>query len=107
MAKSDSKTTKKIPKNAKKPTKDLLKTPLQNKQKIFIAEYLVDFNATRAAIAAGYKEKSARFIGNANIKKAHIKAIIEKQIEERKSRITFTADSVLEETAKVAFCHSG
>ena len=36
---------------------------LTNKQKAFIAEYLIDFNATQAAIRAGYSEKTARSQG--------------------------------------------
>jgi phage terminase small subunit len=52
---------------------------LTNKQKAFIDEYLVDFNATQAAIRAGYSEKSAYSIGWENLRKPEIiEAIREK-----------------------------
>jgi phage terminase small subunit len=77
--------------------------PLKPRQKLFIAEYLVDFNATRAAIAVGYSVKAAAGIGKDNIRKPHIKAEIDKQKEILLKKINITAERVLEETAKVAF----
>lgn len=53
--------------------------PLTEKQKIFCSEYILDWNGTRAAIAAGYSESSAREIASQNLTKlnilAHIKYI--------------------------------
>jgi phage terminase small subunit len=56
---------------------------LSNKQQVFINEYLVDFNATQAAIRAGYSEKTARSIGSENLSKPDISAEIKRRIEER------------------------
>ncbi len=50
---------------------------LTDKQEMFCREYVVDWNATRAAIAAGYSEKTAYSIGNENLKKPEIKEYIE------------------------------
>lgn len=56
---------------------------LTNKQRIFITEYVADFNATRAAIAAGYSQNMAYSIGWENTKKPEIAAEIEKLVSAR------------------------
>jgi phage terminase small subunit len=43
---------------------------LTEKQKLFCKEYIIDFNATRAAKAAGYSEDSAKEIGYENLRKS-------------------------------------
>jgi phage terminase small subunit len=55
---------------------------LTNKQRIFIDEYLRSFNATRAAIKAGYSEKTARSIGCENLTIPDIKREIDARIAE-------------------------
>lgn len=45
---------------------------LTDKQEMFCREYLLDLNATQAAIRAGYSEKTARFIGTENLSKPNI-----------------------------------
>ena len=55
------------------------------KQELFVKEYLVDFNATQAAIRAGYSEDSARQIGADNMSKAYIKEAIQKEVDSIKS----------------------
>ena len=50
---------------------------LTNKQERFAQEYVLDWNATRAAKAAGYSDKTAYSIGNENLKKPEIAAYIE------------------------------
>lgn len=76
---------------------------LNEKQKQFVREYLVDLNATQAAIRAGYSEKTAGEIGHENLKKPQIaKAISEAQVK-RAIRTEITADRVLEELAKIGF----
>ena len=42
---------------------------MTEKQKLFCEEYLIDLNATQAALRAGYSEKTAYSIGNENLKK--------------------------------------
>lgn len=56
---------------------------MNNRQRVFIAEYLKDFNASRAARAAGYSERTARKIGSENLTKPDIKAEIDRLIAER------------------------
>ncbi len=57
---------------------------MTEKQNQFCEEYLKDFNATKAAIRAGYSEKTAYSIGNENLKKPEIG----ENIELRKSKIS-------------------
>ena len=69
------------------------------KQTLFIAEYLKDFNATRAARASGYSPKTARYIGFENLTKPHIQAALGAAIEARMERLQMSQDDVLHELA--------
>lgn len=53
---------------------------LTNKQRVFVREYLRDFNATQAALRSGYSERSARSIGQENLTKPDIAAAIDERI---------------------------
>jgi phage terminase small subunit len=72
------------------------------KQKLFIAEYLIDLNATKAAIRAGYSARTAAEIGRQNLRKLEIAAAIEKAIGGRTERAELTADWVVDELRKIA-----
>jgi len=50
---------------------------LTDKQKIFCREYVTDWNATRAAIAAGYSKNTASEIGWENLRKPQIEKYID------------------------------
>lgn len=56
---------------------------LTAKQRVFVAEYVTDFNATRAAIAAGYSKKTAYSVGWENLRKPEIASEIERVISDR------------------------
>lgn len=75
---------------------------LTAKQKRFCEEYLIDLNATQAAIRAGYSVDSAGDIGSENLKKPDIRACIEKAMAERSKRTGINADRVIMELAKIA-----
>ena len=77
------------------------------KQKRFCEEYLVDFNATQAAIRAKYSKKTAYSIGYENLKKQQIRTYISELVKARSQRLQVTADRVLEELAKIAFANEG
>lgn len=68
---------------------------LTPKQAMFVKEYLVDLNATQAAIRAGYKEKTAAVIGAENLTKPNIQAALDKAMAERSQRTDIKADDVL------------
>jgi phage terminase small subunit len=53
------------------------KSRLTDKQEMFCRQYVIDWNATRAAIAAGYSENTAQVIGSENLSKPIIKEYIE------------------------------
>ena len=53
------------------------------KQRAFVYEYLKDFNATQAAIRAGYSKKTARFIGCENLTKPNIAELIDEEFKRR------------------------
>jgi len=99
------KTKKKPNKKEKLPLKDGVKQSFTNKQKIFIAEYLVDLDGAQAAARAGYSKKSANAIAAENLSKPHIKAEIDRQIEERKKKLSVTAEAVINELALVGFAN--
>lgn len=76
---------------------------LTAKQNIFIVEYLIDLNATQAAVRAGYSNKNAFKIGSDLLQKTTIQQAIKEQMEAREKRTLITADRVLNEIAKIAF----
>lgn len=69
---------------------------LTAKQEMFCREYLVDLNATQAAIRAGYSVDSANVQGSQNLAKASIQERVAELMSERTQRVTVTADYVLE-----------
>lgn len=66
------------------------------RQKKFCDEYLINCNATQAAIRAGYSPKTAYSIGEENLKKPELKAYIDEQLERLHSEKTADAQEVLE-----------
>jgi len=76
---------------------------LTKKQKRFVDEYLIDLNATQAAIRAGYSEKTAYSTGQRLTKNAEIQSYIQERQESRQKRTEITQDKVLQELAKIAF----
>lgn len=76
---------------------------LTAKQARFVAEYLVDLNATQAAIRAGYSEKTARSIGYENLTKPHIAAAIAEGKAGQLEQADVTAERVLKELACIGF----
>lgn len=76
---------------------------LTAKQRRFGEEYLIDLNATQAAIRAGYSERTAYSIGEENLKKPEIAEFIAERQAERSKRTEITADRVLQEFAKIGF----
>lgn len=76
---------------------------MTKKQKRFVEEYLIDLNATQAAIRAGYSPESAYSIGSENLKKPEIRACIEKAMAERSKRTGVNQDRIIMELAKIGF----
>lgn len=68
---------------------------LTAKQQAFCEEYLIDLNATQAAIRAGYSKKTASVIGAENLSKPYIVDLIAELKAERSARTQVDADYVL------------
>lgn len=79
------------------------KKKLTDKQQKFCEEYLIDLNATQAALRAGYCAKTANPQGSQNLAKLSIQTEIAKRMTERSERTQIKADDVVLELAKVAF----
>ena len=80
---------------------------LTPKQKRFVAEYLVDLNATQAAIRAGYSEKRASEIGYQLLQKTTVQAETREAMADREERTGVTQDWVVQELYKIAHADRG
>jgi len=69
---------------------------MTKKQQRFCDEYLVDCNATQAAIRAGYSEKTAYSIGVENLKKPELKNYIEQQMQNMQDKTVASAEEVIQ-----------
>lgn len=78
------------------------KRPLTPKQEMFVREYLIDLNATQAAIRAGYSAKTARQIGEENLSKPDIAAAVQAGMNKRAEKALITADEVLANIKRLA-----
>jgi len=79
------------------------KKKMTPKQEMFVKEYLIDLNATKAARRAGYSKKTAEVIGHENLRKPQIQKEIQKAMDKRSRRLEISADRVLQERARIAF----
>lgn len=68
---------------------------LTAKQQRFCDEYLIDLNATQAAIRAGYSERTAKSIGNENLTKPDLKAYIQQRMDEKEKELIADQNEVL------------
>lgn len=75
---------------------------LTPKQKLFVDEYLIDLNATQAAIRAGYSPNNADKIGSELLGKTRVSDAISKAMAERSRRTGINQDRILMELAKIA-----
>ena len=76
---------------------------MTEKQKRFVEEYLIDLNATQAAIRAGYATNRASEQGHQLLQKTTVSEAIEKALAERSRRTGINQDRVVQELAKIAF----
>ena len=77
------------------------------KQEQFCLEYIIDFNATQAAIRAGYSKKTAYSIGQENLKKPEIMQYLAVLKDECQARARKSADDVIREIENVGFSRLG
>ncbi|RSE27619.1 terminase small subunit [Acinetobacter johnsonii] len=74
---------------------------LTPKQQRFVEEYLIDLNATQAAIRAGYSEKTAKSIGQENLTKPDIQKAIEEAQSKRAEQTQIDAAYVLKRLVEI------
>ena len=74
---------------------------LEEKQKMFCKEYLVDFNGTQAAIRAGYSKKTANEQASRLLTKVNVQTYLKKLIEKRNERTKITQDEVIADIIEV------
>lgn len=79
---------------------------LTEKQKRFVAEYLVDLNATQAAIRAGYSQRTADRIGPELLGKTCVSDAIQKALRKRQQRTEITQDMILTELSKIGLAEA-
>lgn len=76
---------------------------MTDKQKAFVAEYLIDLNATQAAIRAGYSEKTAYAQASRLLTNVEVQEAVAQSKAERSKRTEITQDRVLQELARIGF----
>lgn len=76
---------------------------LSAKQQRYVDEYLIDLNATQAAIRAGYSQKTAEQQGSRLLRNVQVKAAVDAGLAEQAKRTQSDGDQVLRELARGAF----
>ena len=79
---------------------------LTAKQQLFVDEYLIDLNATQAAIRAGYSVNNADKIGSELLGKTRVSEAVAERMAERSRRTGVNQDRVLRELARIAFANA-
>ena len=75
---------------------------LTPKEVVFVAEYVIDGNGTRAAIAAGYSERSARKIATEALRRPRVQAALKAAKAKVMARLQLSADKVLGDIERIA-----
>jgi phage terminase small subunit len=93
------------PEEQSKPQSDIVADgcELPPMQRLFVVEFLVDLNATQAAIRAGYSAKTAEQIGYQLLQKTSVQSAIQEAMRAREKRIELSQDLVVQQLAKIAF----
>ena len=79
------------------------KLGIRQRRTRFVKEYLKDKNATRAAKAAGYSEKSAHVLGCRLLKDPNVRSQIESSLEKVNAKLDISVERVIEELGRLAF----
>ena len=75
------------------------------KRRIFVREYLVDLNATQAAIRAGFARRSARQYGSHLLRRPDVAQAVARELAVREQRNLVTADRIVKELARISFAN--
>lgn len=91
----------------KSTSKGVGKSKLTDKQQRFVEEYLIDLNATQAAIRAGYAEKTANREGSRLLSNVDIQEAIQEAQNKRAERVNVTQDDVLKGLLEIISMSTG
>lgn len=86
-----------------------IEKPVSKREQVFLNEYMIDLNAKRAAIAAGFAETTAHVYAGQWVSdgpmnnKPHLTAAINKRLAERAEQTGITIDRIEQELASIAF----
>jgi phage terminase small subunit len=80
---------------------------MTDKRKTFVEEYIVDFNATQAAIRAGYSPRSAGKQGSRLLNDKSVRAKIDARLAEIAKRCGSSRERILRELGRIAFFNPG
>jgi phage terminase small subunit len=80
---------------------------VNDKQRLFVAEYLKDKNAKQAAIRAGYAKKTAETCGPRLLRSAQVKSAVTEGLRKISDKCEVTAERVIAELGRVAFSDLG
>lgn len=81
--------------------------PLTPRQQVFVTEYLVDLNATQAAVRAGYSAKTAHAQGPRLLEHVEVRAAVDDALKRRSERVEVKADDILRELLRLAMVDIG
>ena len=81
----------------------LVRDGLTPQQRLFALEYLIDLNASQAAVRAGYAEGSASSHASVLLKTPEVQEFIRAALKKREKKLELTAERVLEELMKLGF----
>ncbi|MCT8740900.1 terminase small subunit, partial [Glaesserella parasuis] len=91
----------------KSTSKGVGKFKLTDKQQRFVEEYLIDLNATQAAIRSGYAEKTANREGSRLLSNVDIQEAIQEAQNKRAARVNVTQDDVLKGLLEIISMSTG
>ena len=75
---------------------------LNNKQQMFVDQYLVDLNGRQAAIRAGYSERSAEVQASRLMSIVEVQQAIQERMDKRSKEVSITSNKVLERIDRIA-----
>lgn len=76
---------------------------LTSKQQLFVDEYMIDRNATQAAIRAGYSAATAEQQGSRLLRNVQVKAAVDERVSKMAEKLEISAERVLRELALIGF----
>ena len=81
--------------------------PLKERHRRFVLEYVIDLNGRAAAIRAGYARRRAANTASELLHRPEVQLAIREEMREREKRLRLTAEQIMREAMRIAFCDPG